>query len=108
MKLLLLLFFVGALAAQTRTHTCHAGSVTWMDAALYTRQGVPSDDLSKMLVPAVSYGCVDVQDKAVLVIYSFSNREPENFIVIPAPWITRVKFFEEKADDKPLPSLSKK
>ncbi len=107
--LLLLLSFAGAIAAQT--HTCHAGSVQWMDAALYTRQGSPSDDLEKMLVLAVSYGCVDVQDKAVLVIFSFTANHPDNYIVIPAPWVTRVKLFEDtdaKPSAAPFPTLTRK
>lgn len=82
-------------------HDCSPGIVYWNDAASYTRPPFePGDDLSKLLVPVVTFGCVGVQEQAVIIIVNFSGGKPDQWIVVPAPWITRIVPLKEGVNNE--------
>jgi hypothetical protein len=77
-------------------HECKAAQVRWFDAALHSRPHDPDlNNFLSLLVPQVSFGCVTVQNKVVLVVYNFSEGEPDTFLAIPAAWVTEINWLKE-------------
>jgi hypothetical protein len=88
-------------------NSCEAGVVDWQDATIYTRHGgLDMNEAEKLVTPVMSFGCVSEAEKVVVVIFSFVEGVPDDFLVIPKQWavkITYLKAKEEKDDNLQVP-----
>ena len=97
-QLLAILFICGILLAQNSPAQCATGEVPdcdfvmvlWLDAVVRTRdyesQIEKLPQLSQLLIPAVSIGCLVSDERAIVVISSFSRGRPVDYMTIPRDW----------------------
>ena len=76
--------------------TCTAAAVVWMDAAHIT--GELAKDYTNDLARTTSYGCVDVREKAVIVIHGISEGKVAEFTIVPKGWIVNIVFLKSGTD----------
>ena len=81
------LLFVQKLEGQEMS--CRIASVQWSDTVIRVKvKGIiPDPDL---LVPVLSFGCVRETETAVVVIHSFTDGQPDDFLAIPKSWTVKI------------------
>lgn len=84
---------------KSESHHCDAAMVIWKDASIHVKTGGLDVDKIEELVPVIlSYGCISQTADYVIIIHSFVNGKPDDFLIVPKSWTNKIITF--KADDK--------
>ena len=83
MKLLSALMFTVLCHAED----CQIAVVEWQDAVLSTRTIDVGDAHT---TPIITFGCVSVREKEIVVVMSITNGTPDVFLCIPKAWVTKI------------------
>ena len=98
MKLLMLCLFY---ALPLYAEECQLAIVEWQDAVIHTRESEIHDNL---LAPAISFGCVQTIKGVIVVIHSFSNGHPSDYLAIPSKWATKITPLQKVEEKKKKPT----
>ncbi len=89
--------------------SCDLGRIVWKDAFIATRSGgLDPTKIEEMAPEVISYGCMSQSENSVLVIHSFVNGKPDDFLVVPKGWITGVTKLAPRQDAPVTPLTAKK
>lgn len=105
----LIIFIACSLFAQSATvdnlplaakSQCDMGKLTWRDAYIRTKAGgIDPLNIDSTLPVVVSYGCIAQTEKAVLIIHSFVNGQPDDFLVVPKGWVDELILLKDKGGE---------
>jgi hypothetical protein len=77
------------------SHSCTPARVRWLDASLQTRATSVSTDITAADIDASipefsSWGCVNKTLLAVVVIHSFVDGAPDDYLIVPKSWVVEI------------------
>lgn len=85
---------------QAALSKCDMGKITWRDAYIKTKAGgLDPHNIDSTLPIVISYGCIAQTEKAVLIIHSFVNGQPDDFLVVPKGWVDELIMLKDKGEE---------
>jgi hypothetical protein len=104
---IILVVFLMAVPVFSQEGSCNIGVVDWRDATIYLKRGgLNLKDIDNMTTPVMSFGCIAETEKTLVIIHSFVGGQPEDYLVVPKEWATKVTYLtlkEEKDDNLQVP-----
>jgi hypothetical protein len=93
-------------------HSCTPARVDWIDAAIQTNAtsistSITAKDIDASIPRAFSFGCVNKTAAAIVVIHTFSQDEPDDYLVIPKGWVLLITPLQLAPAPAPAPEPDK-
>jgi len=70
---------------------CNYGILTWSDAYIKVKSGgIDVLKIDSTLPTVISFGCLSQTEKTVLVVHSFVDGQPDDYLVVPKQWVMKI------------------